>query len=393
MASARRSFAARRRAVGHTQESFAEAVGVGRRTVSAWESGDTEPQPGIRPRLAAALRVTRDELDDLLNDFSPGLRRDRPGDRLDSAMRQPSTTDLVSVAQLRQQIAALERDYDSKPSLSLIADAGQCLGQLRFLRAHAASGRVRRELQRVEVEASILMSKLTWDASGRRDPVTPASYLDLALGVSNQLGDKVSQGHVLLRKGYIDLYSARNGHGGRDLANQAASVARRSSNALTGLALLHAAEGSAMLGEAPGCEQALSQAERYLDRIVDDDPAFDLYSPTQWGRLAGSCYLRLNRPARAQQILESTEQELVAQRKSRAIVLGNLTLALLRQNLLDEAIGRIHEAIDLIELTWAGGGLTVVFGACRELSPWRAEPAVQDVQDRLNNVMAMVATP
>ena len=59
----------------------------------------------------------------------------------------------------------------------------------------------------------------------------------------------------------------------------------------------------------------------------------------------------------------------------------------LRGNL-DEAAGRLHEAIDVIELNWGGGGLNIIFGAGRELRPWRAVPVVQDVHDRLLTLMA-----
>ena len=69
-------------------------------------------------------------------------------------------------------------------------------------------------------------------------------------------------------------------------------------------------------------------------------------------------------------------------------VLGNLALAYLRQRQLDAATATLHEAIDLLEASRGGAGLTVVFSAGRELYPWRAEPAVHDVQDRL---LALVA--
>ncbi|MGH3980896.1 MAG: hypothetical protein ACRDRZ_18170 [Pseudonocardiaceae bacterium] len=45
-------------------------------------------------------------------------------------------------------------------------------------------------------------------------------------------------------------------------------------------------------------------------------------------------------------------------------------------------------AIDLLDNTRGGAGLSVVFGAGRELYPWRGEQAVHDVQDRL---LALVA--
>jgi DNA-binding XRE family transcriptional regulator len=41
--------AARRKAAGFSQDQLAERLKVDRSTVARWESGDTEPQPWIRP--------------------------------------------------------------------------------------------------------------------------------------------------------------------------------------------------------------------------------------------------------------------------------------------------------------------------------------------------------
>jgi transcriptional regulator with XRE-family HTH domain/tetratricopeptide (TPR) repeat protein len=55
-----------REAAGYSQESFADAVGVARNTVSRWERGVTRPQADVRRKVAAALKITLGELDALL---------------------------------------------------------------------------------------------------------------------------------------------------------------------------------------------------------------------------------------------------------------------------------------------------------------------------------------
>lgn len=62
----RRRLANTRRTVGRTQESLALLLGVERSTVARWESGETEPQPYIRPKLAEALKLSLEELASLL---------------------------------------------------------------------------------------------------------------------------------------------------------------------------------------------------------------------------------------------------------------------------------------------------------------------------------------
>jgi hypothetical protein len=118
------------------------------------------------------------------------------------------------------------------------------------------------------------------------------------------------------------------------------------------------------------------------------DAAADLVSSTQFGRLPGSCYLSLGQHRRAQRFLEVTAAELQDRRKSRAIVLGDLTLAFIRQGEIDRAATTLSEAVTELEETRGGGGLNVVFGAARELGPWWHERIVADVHDRLFALMA-----
>ena len=68
MALRRQGLSQRRKAVGLTQESLAERLGVERSTVVRWEAGDTEPLPSIRPKVARALQVSVDQLAELLNE-------------------------------------------------------------------------------------------------------------------------------------------------------------------------------------------------------------------------------------------------------------------------------------------------------------------------------------
>ncbi|MBF2097483.1 MAG: helix-turn-helix transcriptional regulator [Gloeomargaritaceae cyanobacterium C42_A2020_066] len=53
---------ARRLSLGMTSEALAFAVGVGRHTVLAWESGRAMPSLLLLGRLGAVLRVPFDEL-------------------------------------------------------------------------------------------------------------------------------------------------------------------------------------------------------------------------------------------------------------------------------------------------------------------------------------------
>jgi tetratricopeptide (TPR) repeat protein len=196
------------------------------------------------------------------------------------------------------------------------------------------------------------------------------------------------EGLALLRTAMIALYGEGDPQAGLALAVQAAETTVRVSDVLTGLARLHAAEAHAMLADRASCEHALATADTSFTRVNDMDAAFELYSATQFGRLAGSCYLSLADTGRAVALLESTAAALGDGSKSQAVVLGNLARALIHQGDLDAAADRLHQAMDVIEHNWGGGGLTIIFRAGRELRPWRTTPVVQDAYDRLLTLMA-----
>jgi DNA-binding XRE family transcriptional regulator len=305
--------------------------------------------------------------------------------------RNLASRPLVDARQLTSQLDGIAQRYETLPSASLLAEAGQCHASIALLLRYAQSELMRRELHTAATASATLMSQLVWDVSGRRDYTTTVAYCDEAIAHGRECGDAVAVAHAKLRKGFAALYgraSIRDPRVGLSCAQAAAEHSRGKSDALRGLSLLHVGEAYAMLGEHRRCEQALGAAEASFGQIDDDDPGRNFYSPTQFGRLAGSCYLFLGHPERAQPLLDATAKSLHARPKTRSLVLGNLALAHLRQRQMEAATATLHEAIDLLEGTCGAGGLTVVFGAGRELYPWRNEQAVHDVQDRL---LALVA--
>lgn len=374
----------RRKAVGLTQERLAELLGVDRSNIVRWERAESTPQPWNRPGLARALQVSPDELSALLADI--GQAPPPADERLAHVLARPSTVDLIAAAQLREQIQQIDQRYEHTPSTLLLGDAGQLHGQTFTLR-QAAAGRVRRELWAAELESATLMGVLVWDASQRRDHAAALTYFDQAITAARQTRDLVGEAHAELRKSYLALYGASDPAHGLALARRAAALARRASHVIAGLAMLHVGEAHAMLGHRRPCDRALGTAETHFAHIKPDDPAGPLHCPSQHDRLAGSCWLTLGEPAKAVLLLEQARRTLAERNKSTAIVLGNLARASIRQRSIDAATAHLTAAIEVVEHTRGGGGLNVVFTAARELRPWRDEPAVQDVSDRLLALM------
>jgi transcriptional regulator with XRE-family HTH domain len=375
--------------MGYSQERLAEVLGVTPGTVGRWEQRKSTPEAWLQPRLAKVLGLSVQELIDLLRPRSGTLAPDTAdADRLERALANPSKVDLVTVAELRQRVSLLSARYDAERSTGLLAEAGQALGQTRLLREHAREYRVKRDLLAAEAEASTVMGQFVWDASQRRDHDTAKEHFTAAAEAARRVNDPVLEAVALLRTSYVELYGTENPADGLVLTERAAGVARGHSDVLTGLAELHSAEAHAMIGERVACERALDRAQDHFGRISDDEPVVEMFSDTQYDRLAGSCYLRLNNAARAQATLERVASQASSRSKSRSIVLANLSLAHIQQRELESAVAVLHVAIDCVEATWGGGGLKVIFGAARELRRWRKEPVVDQVYDRLFTMMA-----
>lgn len=309
-------------------------------------------------------------------------------ERLGHTLAHPADADLVAVAYLREQIRRLDEQYDHTPAAALIAETGQCLGQIGFLRTHAGRTDVRRDLCAAHAEAGILMGQLVWDASQRRDQAAALTCYEQAAAAARSRADRAAEGLALLRISMVTLYGHKDPHAGLAACQHTAQVAATASNVITGLALLHTAEAHAMLGERRSCELALAAADRQFGQISLDDPATGLFSQAQPGRMAGSCYLFLGDPRRAASVLEQTALQFRDRSKAEAIVHGNLALALIGLSRADEAAAALHKALDVIEATWSGGGLNIVFSAVRQLSRWQQLNTVREVSDRLLGLMA-----
>jgi tetratricopeptide (TPR) repeat protein len=310
--------------------------------------------------------------------------------RLDYVMQHPRSVDMAAAAHLREQAQSLAKQYDLAASTSLLPAAGEYSGQVIFLRKQAPDGPVLRELQVTEAQLATLMGQLVWDASQRRDHATAIGYYNQAISAANRSGETTAEAYAHLRKSYVALYGEQEPQAGLRLAQEAATLAATAgSHALQGLALLHVGESYAMLGDRRECEAALGGAEAHLQAMRIADPAHGLLSADRLGRIQGSCYLALGDSAKAGSILESTARRLHGRHKSKAIVLGNLALAHVRQRDIDQAAAVLHRAIDLLEVSRGGGGLNVVSAAVRELRPWRHQPLAQDMNERLLALMTL----
>jgi transcriptional regulator with XRE-family HTH domain len=386
----REAFIARRKAMGFTQESFAEQTRTEVSTVRGWESGRHTPQPGLRQRIADALELSLTELHDLL-DPRPSATGSGTGRitaskpfPLEPSQIEPQhgRIDSAMAGFLQQRVRHLCQQYDHAPSSLLLAEASNLCGQITYLPPAGGDRETQDRLHAAAAEASLLMGQVLWDASERRDHAGALSYLSTAASHADAIGDADTAALARLRSGMVALYGQRQLVAAALMFDRAAQEAR--SHAIRVFAQLHRAEVHAFSGQRQDCERTLARVETGLDVEDPDDPRADLCSPRTFDRMAGSCHLQLGRVAAAIGHLENAQGP---RKKSGAIVLANLATAHAQGGALDLAAAHLHSAIDELDRTRSGGGLRLAAEAARLLSG-RGYPRSYELQDRLLGLMA-----
>ncbi|WP_454852281.1 hypothetical protein [Promicromonospora soli] len=341
--------------------------------LARYERGQNRwPGSYYRDGLRAVLGVEDDA--DLGFHPTPRGRASRP---------TPSTEAIAERAgdgsgELLERLVQLESEYDNRPAGVLLIDSARLLSE-----AMSQESGTERDRLAGEAQAAMLLGKIVWDASIRRDSAAPRQYFGQSARAAARARDKVGEASAWLRTCYVALYSDKAPVDGLALARRTADVAARSSKVLAGLGLLHAAEALGMLGSAREATRALGDAENLLQAASHDDPATSWFTPETLDRMAGSVYVSLGDGRRAERRLQIALTRAPERSKTRAIVSANLSLALIRQRRPEQAAVVLGEALDVVETTRGGGGMTIAFQAGRELAPWRDVHEVADIRERL----------
>jgi tetratricopeptide (TPR) repeat protein/transcriptional regulator with XRE-family HTH domain len=126
-AAKRRRLAQRRKAVGLTQEQLAEQLGVERTTVARWERGETQPLPWLRPKLAQALRLPADRIEELL--AADSATAGPPGTPAVPRQLPAAVADFTGrAAELQALTAMLDQAADGGPGTVVVLAIGGTAG-------------------------------------------------------------------------------------------------------------------------------------------------------------------------------------------------------------------------------------------------------------------------
>jgi transcriptional regulator with XRE-family HTH domain len=385
------SFAARRKAVGFSQDQLAERLKVDRSTVARWESGETEPQPWVRPRLAKVLQVSLERLEDLLIEASK-VAAETDMERLDSRLSY-SAFQLVPVGTgaLNDPDAAAMQAFRSADLqvggghlyASVVKYLHTDVAPRLFGTDHSADNGA------VFTAAGALTEMAGWMGhdAGRDDAAE--QHFGRALALVRVGGDQQLSAHVLGSMSHLASHLGK--------PDEAIQLARQGQAALPaghgnpGLeARLLALEARGVAGQtskdSAACTQLLTRAEQALACVPDgaSSPWVSRFDEGSLASEAARCMRQLGDLSEAQRQAERIIT-LRPSHRTRSRAFGQLALAavLVAKGKPDEACGIAH---DVLTATHSLGSYMVILQLLelrQVLQAYRLNPVVADFLSNL----------
>jgi DNA-binding XRE family transcriptional regulator len=430
MASKRLRFAQKRKATGFSQEAFADAVGVARTTVNRWECAETEPQPWQRPKIAAKLKISLADLDELLADVIEVAASESP-DHItvdcttegtasviavdQDAGAETSTTVSLMVAGEIHRVVLSRRAVLEAASGSLVApfagghevriptridpgvvghfaalrallvDADNRLGgfcvlptarqQLDIIAAfrRAARGELRDHLLSTQARWAEFVGWLSDDLGGQ---TAGTGWLAEAMDMAQEAADTELVAYLFARRAQRAAIGPD-----QDRVLGLASLATRAGGPphVSAFSAVQRAHGHAIAGDERGFRTALDEARRLVDGRVATDGALGSFCtmPYLWAQ-EGEGWLRLRDTQAATGCLRRALAEWPASYlRERGLCLSRVAVAHLAAGEPDEAAHAAMDALQLAEVTQSRRIRQEVMTVGHKIGEFPSSPAVR----------------
>lgn len=388
----RHGLAQRRKAVGFTQESLAERLGVERSTVVRWEAGETEPLPYIRPEIAQALQISIDHLARLLSEG----RQEKTGNESPAGDTGESTT--PSRPFVPQNGFPVSRKKCVDPDVDMVAmqsfraadkkvGGGHLYGTVvNYLHTQLAPRLFEvghgTDARRVFTSAASLTELAGWMAHDAGNDATAQQHFVRSLDLAKVGKDRQLAAHICASMSHLANHRRR--------PHRAIQLARQGTNTLHGFpqSPLHAqlftmqAQGMAALGRTSECTTLLMDAEKALSAPIDAHEPSPWVSPFDEGSFAheaARCMRALGHFGQARQQAQRV-LELRPPDRTRSRAFGQLILAtvLVAQGEADHACVLAQEVLDATQSLGSYVVLQQLVELKELLAPHRKNTAVGD---------------
>ena len=402
MAAKRTGLARTRKAAGLTQESLAEALHIDRTTIVRWESGKSEPQPYLRPKLARMLGVPLTKLEELLAPAQPVGAPDAAWEPSAAANSLLPTLGVDETAHAAKALVEASRYFDSKVVDYFRRQLGTCmvddgeLGPSKTLpnvlgllhTVERCAREVKPSLRRELLSFGACTAEFAgWLYRDTNNPAQATAWYDRAMEWAQEALDLPMQGYILLKKSQM-AYDAHDPVRVFTLAMAAQEGPWQLPTKVRAEVTQQTALGLAMLGEPiAAVERTLDDAHQILDHATHNDDQSDKFGAyfnacTLQLRNA-SCFTEAGKPGRAAVIFGDVLQDAPLSRRDNGYFSSRRAAALALSGEPDEAATVGLTSNDVATFTRSERTLRVLSEVVQTLSPWRSRPAVRELRDAM----------
>ncbi|UQA91418.1 helix-turn-helix transcriptional regulator [Streptomyces halobius] len=379
----------------HTQQAFAEALGVDVRQVRRWES-DTPPwpHPDMQERLTNLTGQTMEALG-----FTVPAGRDQPSAQRSAAVPPRSGVGhlpaVPSQSGATMQPASVAADYENvtrshrhlywsvapttlHPAVGAHADLGCTL-------LAETAGRTRRAVAAALAETWLLAGRIEF--FDLREPDDAGPTLLRALQAAGEANDSLLGSAILAHSAFIPGWA-----GDRDTAMErmvaARTYARRAPAPAEFLAWLNAveAECETRCGNTRTALHLIAHAEETLAQCSEHPTPvwMDWFSPARLAAFKGNTQLKAGHLPQARTTLAGVlDQMLATEDKQRTVIYGDLAAVEAASGQPQEACRYACLALDQLEITWYATGMDRIREVRRALTPHQHDQCVRDLDERL----------
>lgn len=406
----RAAFAARRKAVGFSQDQLADRLKIDRSTVARWEAGESEPQPRQRPRLAKVLQVSPEQLDELLAEAAgtpdtveavqaPSWSGEE-GEHLALAARQPTQTPLsdTDIAVVRGMVESLTTaDHQFGGGFArLTADS--------FLREviqpRLAAPGPRQVLLSFKVVAAELQARVAWMHLDVEDGAAARAAARNTFALAQESEDLAMCSWAMAMSALLETWLG-NTAGASGFGHAAVGLAADGPHLVQAFAQGKLARALAAAGDRAGALDGLAKARTLFEAASPHDDELipgtirDGYSPAYLLDEEAHCYRDLGMDAKA---LELSEQCLGLRgtdrfARNRAFATGNRALSLARLREIDAACDSTLSLLELATTLKSKRVARRLDTVLEELKPFRSTRSVADLIEQVHNDIGITRQP
>lgn len=376
-----------------SQQSLADALGVGVRQVRRWES-DTPPWP--QPEVSHSLtRLLGQDLESLGFTSPTGMQVDR-GRRtvlaasaaavgLAAVPKAASAVQPASVAGHFQAVTRSHRHLYWTVAPATLHPAATAHAKLGCALLTETAGHTRQAVAAALAETYLLAGRIEF--FDMRDGDRADQTLLLALQAAGEADDPLLGAGVLAHTAFIPGWA-----GDREAAVErmvaARTYARRGPASAELLAWLDAveAECETRCGNTRTALHLIGHAEDVLARGSEHESPewLDWFSPVRLAAFKGNTQLKAGHlPQARTTLLEVLDMLEPAEEKQTTVILGDLAAVEAAAGDPEAACGYAVRALDQLERTWYAMGMDRVREVRRALAPHQHERCVRELDDRL----------